>query len=217
MLAFNKRDPEAISDAGRMLGSGTGGKPQLRCGVRGTAGPLRTAGEGSQEGCPPGPAVALDLRGRAWWLSLGQLASSKGHRCGAVQTRCSMHTVGVSTHPGAPYPPSAWVTVNTCHLRQQQHRNSANSSGVTEGVLAWAGAAPRALYASHILFSRNLYNDTTETRCRHGFGAGLGSDGALCDVLGGVGKPRSARACVTAFWGEEEIGGDVNKQDLLTH
>lgn len=46
---------------------------------------------------------------------------------------------------------------------------------------------------------------------------GLGSDGALCDVLGGTGKPRSARVNVTAFWAKGEIGSDINKQDLLTH
>ena len=120
MLSFNKRDTAAVSHAGSI----TEGKPQLQGGERGAAGQLPTAGQRPQGGWAPlGPAVAIDLRWRAWRLSLGQPASSKGHRCGAAHTSCSMHTVGVSTHPGAPYPLSVWATVNT-HHRRQQGRNS---------------------------------------------------------------------------------------------
>ena len=46
---------------------------------------------------------------------------------------------------------------------------------------------------------------------------GLGSNGALRDVLGGIGKPRFAHVNVTAFWDKGEIGSDINKQELLTH
>ena len=126
VLSFNKRDSAAVSHAGSI----TGGKPQLQGGERDAAGQPHMAGQRPQGGrAPLGPAVAIDLRWRAWRLSLGQPAGSKGHRCGAAHTSCSMHTVGVSTHPGAPYPLSVWATVNTHHTRRH---------GVTEGVLTGA-------------------------------------------------------------------------------
>ena len=83
-----------------MVGSGTGGKPQLRCGATGTAGPLHTAGERPQEGCPPGPPL-LEIYGggrggcpSASWQAARTIAVELAERAVPRTQRGSPPTLG---------------------------------------------------------------------------------------------------------------------------